>query len=95
MTVIYILLCEKGRYYVGKTGRPLQDRVDEHFAHNGSEWTRKYRPIRVIKQILNADEFDEDKYTKIYMIKYGIDKVRGGTYSQVILPKNSLLALEK
>lgn len=95
MPTIYVILCEKNRYYIGKTDRPLQTRVEEHFNRNGSEWTRKYKPIKVVEQIPNVDEFDEDKYTKIYMKKYGIDKVRGGTYTQLELPEYSLLALER
>ncbi len=95
MPTIYVLLCEKGRYYIGKTNRPLQERIEEHFDMYGSEWTSKYKPVKVVEQIDNADEFDEDKFTKIYMKKYGIDKVRGGTYTQMELPKYSLLTLEK
>lgn len=95
MPTIYVLQCEKNRYYIGKTDRPLLDRIEEHFNRNGSQWTRKYRPIKVVEQIPNADEFDEDKYTKKYMKKYGIDKVRGGTYTQLELPEYSIMALEK
>jgi cellular nucleic acid-binding protein len=95
MPTVYVLLCEKGRYYVGKTDRPLHSRVEEHFNKEGSEWTRKYNPIKVVDQIHDADEFDEDKYTKMYMKKYGIDKVRGGTYTQIYLPDYSIRTLEK
>lgn len=95
MPTIYVLLCEKQRYYIGKTDRPLHDRMDEHFNRNGSEWTKKYRPIKVVEQILNADDFDEDKYTKKYMKNYGIDKVRGGSYTQLVLPDYSVMALKK
>jgi predicted GIY-YIG superfamily endonuclease len=90
-----VLSCEQGCHYVGKTNRPLQSRIEEHFNRNGSEWTQKYKPLKVVEQIKNADAFDEDKYTKMYMKKYGIDKVRGGTYSEVILPQYKLMALEK
>jgi predicted GIY-YIG superfamily endonuclease len=65
-------LCEKGRYYIGKTERPLRNRVEEHFdKYGGSEWTRQYKPIKVVEVIRDADAFDEDKYTKIYMKKHG------------------------
>lgn len=95
MPTIYVLLCEKKRYYIGKTIRPLQSRIEEHFNSNGSEWTRKYKPLKVIEIIQNADDFDEDKYTKIYMQKYGIDRVRGGSYTQLELPEYSIISLEK
>ena len=95
MPTIYVLLCEKNRYYIGKTDRPLKARIEEHFRQKGSEWTKKYKPIKVVETIKDADEFDEDKYTKKYMKKYGINKVRGGTYTQLELPDYSMLALEK
>lgn len=55
----------------------------------------KYKSIKVIECIMNADEFDEDKYTKKYMRKYWIDRVRGGAYCQIKLPEYLLYALEK
>jgi hypothetical protein len=79
MTSIYILKLTGGRYYVGKSSDPMK-RYQEHLSGKGSAWTRKYKPIAVEKVISNASDFDEDKYTKIYMSKYGIRKVRGGAY---------------
>ena len=52
----------------------------QHFNFNGSAWTKKYKPIRLVKLIPNCDKYDEDKYTKKYMGKYGINNVRGGAY---------------
>ena len=95
MPTIYVLKCRNNRYYVGKTNRLLEDRISEHFASNGSEWTKRYTPIEVIETKTDADEFDEDKYTKKYMKLYGIDRVRGGSYTQLVLPEYSVLALEK
>jgi predicted GIY-YIG superfamily endonuclease len=40
MVTIYILECEKGKYYVGKSSN-VELRIDEHFANNGPEWTKK------------------------------------------------------
>ena len=92
MPTIYILKCEQNRYYIGKTERSLDSRIKEHFLNNGSEWTRKYKPIKLIDTIQNADDFDEDKYTKIYMKKYGINNVRGGSYTQINLPEYSIIS---
>ena len=78
-TNIYILKLQGGKYYVGKTNNPMK-RYQEHLEGRGSAWTKKHKPISVEKVIKNASPFDEDKYTKEYMAKYGIDKVRGGSY---------------
>jgi predicted GIY-YIG superfamily endonuclease len=79
MTNIYILKLQGGKYYVGKTD-DIYSRYQQHLDGKGSYWTRKYKPLSVEKVIENASPFDEDKYVKEYMAKYGIDKVRGGCY---------------
>ena len=79
MTNIYILKLQKGKYYVGKTDN-LEKRKQQHINGTACAWTKKYKPISVEKIIPNASDFDEDKYTKEYMSKYGIDNVRGGSY---------------
>ena len=95
MTILYVLELEHGKYYVGTTNRPLNDRILEHFNEYGSEWTRIHYPIKVIETKYNVDKYDEDKYTKLYMDKYGIDNVRGGSYVSVHLPEYQKKALEK
>lgn len=49
----------------------------------------------MIKTIKSISHFDEDKYVKEYMSKYGIDNVRGGTYSNIDLDDNCIAVLEK
>lgn len=78
-TNIYVLCLKNGKYYVGKSENPAQ-RIQEHYNGKGSTWTRKYKPISVVQVIENVSPFDEDKITKQYMAKYGIDNVRGGSY---------------
>jgi hypothetical protein len=82
---VYALRCTEDKWYVGRTERSLQSRVVEHFIRNGSEWTKKYPPIEVDQVWENCDMFDEDKYTKMYMARYGIQNVRGGAYVQISL----------
>jgi len=81
---IYVLELDGGRFYVGKTTNSSA-RLLSHFGQDGSEWTKKHKPVRVVDVIHNCDTFDEDKYTKIYMRRYGIDNVRGGSYCTIDL----------
>ncbi len=94
MTHIYVLLCEGNHYYIGKTERKIEKRIDEHFRTNGSYWTKKYKPLKVVETIQSNDKMDEDKYTKKYMLLYGIENVRGGTYTEMILPEYKLKCLQ-
>ena len=83
-TNIYILRLEGGRYYVGKSDN-IMNRYVQHMNGSGSAWTRKYKPVALEKKIENVSPFEEDKYTKEYMSKYGMDKVRGGSYVEITL----------
>ena len=94
MEHIYIIKLEKSKYYIGKT-RNIEKRWEEHLTGNGSGWTKKYKPTSLITTIKSTSQFDEDKYVKEYMAKYGIDNVRGGTYSNIVLDANSIAVLEK
>ena len=94
MVYIYILQLEQGKYYIGKTNNP-QFRIESHFNLNGSAWTTKYKPIKLIKLISNCDDYDEDKYTRIYMDKYGIQNVRGGSFVQIELDPSTITHLEQ
>ena len=91
---IYILELSNNKYYVGKTTNP-NFRIESHFNNGGSEWTKKYKPIRLLELISNCDDYDEDKYTRIYMDKYGVNNVRGGSYVQIKLSEETINNLEK
>jgi predicted GIY-YIG superfamily endonuclease len=92
-TTIYVLCLEGGRYYVGKTN-DIIERYQQHLNGNGAAWTRKYKPISLVKTIENVSSFEEDKITKEYMAKYGIDKVRGGSYVEIELSEFHIAALK-
>ena len=94
MTTIYILCLTNNKYYIGKTNNP-QKRILNHFQQQGSAWTKKYKPISVEKVINNADDFDEDKWTIIYMKIYGIDNVRGGSFCSIKLSKSNKQTLQR
>ena len=97
MNTIYILELEDNKYYVGKTGNVVQCWKD-HILGNKSYWTSMYKPISIIKVIEDCGDdkvFNEDKYVKEYMLLYGIDNVRGGTYNQYKLNYSIVSSLEK
>ena len=91
---IYVLALDQGKYYIGRTRLPVE-RINEHFNGSGSGWTKKYTPRYIIEFRTDASPFDEDKITKEYMAKYGLDNVRGGSYCQLELPREERLLLEK
>ena len=92
-TNIYVLRLEGGRYYIGKSDN-VMNRYKQHLKGYGSAWTRKYKPISLEKTIENVSSFEEDKITKEYMSKYGIDKVRGGSYVEIELSEFHMAALK-
>ena len=79
MSTVYILKLEHDKYYVGSTDN-IEVRINAHSSGGGALWTKLHKPIRVVEVIRGCDEFDEDKYVKKYMHRYGIDNVRGGSY---------------
>ncbi len=83
--VVYVLELEKEKFYVGRTNN-INRRYDEHCNGNGSAWTKKYKPLRIFKTYEEDDSFYEDMIVKKMMKAHGIDSVRGGSYSQIILP---------
>ncbi len=93
-TKIYVLKLQNGKYYVGKTSRKIETRYAEHQGGIGSVWTKKYPPISIEKIYYDCDPYDEDKYLKICMAKYGIDNCRGGSYTQLHLPESTINFLQ-
>ncbi len=81
---VYVLKLEQGKYYVGKTNN-FASRLESHKNGTGCEWTKRYKYVDTVEVLPNCDSFDEDKYTAMYMEKYGIDNVRGGQYVTIEL----------
>src|SRR5438876_1016649 len=96
MVTIYVLELENGKYYIGKTHNPqVLCRIDQHFNYNGSGWTQKYKPLRLVEVNNNCDNYDEDKYTLKYMSQHGIDNVRGGSFCESELSEDNKLTIQK
>ena len=92
MYSIYVLKLEGNRYYVGKT-KNTNARINRHFKGYGSEYTKKFKPVKIEKIYYNSE--DELKYTLEYMEKYGIENVRGGPFVKLILPKEYIITIKQ
>jgi predicted GIY-YIG superfamily endonuclease len=93
---VYSIKLNNNKYYIGKTYRTdIEQRFQEHVNNCGSEWTKKYSPIELIEFYKTENEFEEDVLTKKYMLKYGIDNVRGGSYTKIILEEWQIKSLEQ
>lgn len=96
--IIYVLQLEEGKFYVGKT-RELERRLQQHRnkeESKGAAWTRKF-PLLLDnpwKSFEATRPSQEDEETKALMWEFGVDNVRGGTYSEVELREEFLYTIE-
>lgn len=93
-THIYVLKLEQNKFYVGKTEN-LKKRYQQHLDGSGSAWTKKYKPISLDHVVPDTSPFEEDRYVKEYMSKYGMDNVRGGAYTSIDLTEEQEDMLRK
>lgn len=91
--IIYVLKLEQNKYYVGRTN-DLHQRLNEHQSSTASIWTKMYKMVDV-EEVYKGDVFDEEKYVIKYMAIYGIDNVRGGSYSNLVLTYDQQLQIKK
>ena len=86
---IYILLLENDYYYIGESSYFLQA-YQQHIDKKACDWTKLHRTITIFKVIQQTKEYTVDDCVVEYIKKYGIDKVRGGSFSDVVLSPKQL-----
>ena len=89
-----MLELEGGMYYVGTSDDP-EKRFLYHMRGDGAARTRMHCPRRILKVTDGGGMFEEDKVTKEYMAKYGIDNVRGSSCEQIVLSPDHKKLLKK
>ena len=94
MEKLYVIKCAANKYYVGKTNDVMR-RFEEHKSGKGSSWTSKYKPIDLLESRPLQGEHDENNKTKDLMKIYGIENVRGGSYTQIVLSPEVISVLQK
>ncbi len=81
---VYILELTDGCLYVGYSD-DIESRIEEHFAGEGSAWTKAHSPVKVLHTLYGKTKIDESSETLKLMAKYGWKKVRGGPWCTVEL----------
>ena len=91
---IYVLECEGGKYYVGKTGDG-ERRLKQHISGQGAEWTKMHKPKRIVDYYKDAKDSDEKKVFESMVKKYGASKVRGAHFTKRRASRKEIRDLEK
>ena len=94
MEYLYVLKLQKGKYYVGKTNDVMK-RYQQHVEGKGSAWTSKFSPVSLVESKQVTSLHDENNMTKDMMKKYGVENVRGGSYTQIKLDDSVISVLNR
>ena len=94
---VYVLKLEDDCFYIGKTYRPMGQRLGEHFARaSRTAWTRLHPPLSTIQPMtyLPGDlESWERAETLERMWQHGVMKVRGWQYTSLNLTASDMLSI--
>lgn len=83
---LFLLELEHGKFYAGASSDPVKA-LEEYRERLGvvSQWTQIHRPVRLREVIRVARVEDLDVYVRKWMLQYGVENVRGGSWSSVRL----------
>lgn len=82
MQYCYVLLLQKNNFYIGWT-RNIKKRLFDHFNKPTTKWVRKYKPIKVIEIVKNANKTIEKQLLIKYQNIYGKNNCRGAHVTAV------------
>lgn len=85
VTKIYVVETEDGCFYIGKTHRSVDTRLAEHIAEPSNEWLKIHKAKQLAAEPYEGDGFDEDAEFLRWVHLKGIERVRGGGHTKVVL----------
>lgn len=81
---VFILKLEDNKYFIGYALN-LDWEVKKHFSGQGCEWTKKYKPLKLIKIDRTRNLQTTEKIIMEYIRKYGWENVRGYHWDKIDL----------
>ena len=94
MRTIFLIELENSKYFVFASSFhinfPIELFLEASIIH---EYIRKYKPLRIANQLSETHFLDVDIYVKKQMLVHGIDNVRGGSYSSIVLTPEQITFL--
>jgi hypothetical protein len=80
---IFLLELEHGKFYAGASSDPVKalEEYREGLHVFGSRWTQIHRPVRLREVVRVARVEELDVYVRKWMLQYGVENVRGGSWS--------------
>tara|TARA_B100001758_G_C18309042_1_gene556748 strand:+ start:815 stop:1120 length:306 start_codon:yes stop_codon:yes gene_type:complete len=87
MPLLFIIKCQKDKYYLGLSNSFVSI-FFKHFENQlNIHWLTIYKPMQLlyIEHFFNIEKLNKTVIN--YMYIYGIENVRGGDYSNVILSR--------
>jgi hypothetical protein len=61
----------------------------------GPEWTRLHKPATIVHIVVNAESYHETEVLYEYFRRYGIERVRGGPYSDCVLSEAQIAQIKE
>jgi len=93
---VYTARLQGGMYYAGKSLDPDHRFLEHKYGNdNASEWTKKYKAVELLETKPMTSEHDETNITIDLMKKYGIDNVRGGPWTTIVLTEGEKSFIRK
>jgi len=92
---IYVLKLEKFKWYIGRSSN-VNGRYQQHATGNGAEWTKLFKPMSMLPHPkIETSPHDEDNLTLEYMCQYGIENVRGASFTKLVFSADELTSLQQ
>lgn len=79
---VFVLSLQSNKYFIGYALN-LDSEINKHFNGQGCEWTKIYKPVKVIQTIRTRNIQETEKTTIEYIRKYGWENVRGHHWNKI------------